>query len=203
MEGHELMVIFQASPAVAQTIGTVRTWEITWITTLCTVSYLQPFSSIVAKHLLEVSVPICDPFLHDLSTLLLFRFLFSFGVSFGRIIMLYFSLIFNIFGEWVVRFWLFRKQVDSKSSQSGYHRVGRWCLLVIIAMKSDSACHRRFVQHQCIRLLAVLSKPIESICFLLLGFVMKHSRDSCLASTSARPSSSRKEQSKIETRDST
>ena len=139
MEGHELMVIYQASLAVAQTIGTVRTWEITWITALCTVSYLQPFSSIVVKHLLEVSVPICDPFLYDLGALSLFRFLFSFGVSFSGIIILYFSLIFNIFRERVVGFWLFRKQLDSKSSRSGYHRVGHWCPLVIIATKSDSA----------------------------------------------------------------
>jgi len=123
MEGHELMVIYQASPAVAQTIGTVRTWEITWIIALCTVSYLQPFSSIVAKHLLEVSVPICDPFLYDLGVLSLFRFLFSFGVSFGGIVMLYFSLIFNIFGERVVGEWV----IDARLSSLWWNLTVRAC----------------------------------------------------------------------------
>ena len=97
MEGHESMTIHQAGLAVVHRIGTVRAQKITWITTLCTISYRQPLSSIVAKHLLEVGVPICKPFLHGLASSAFS--LFRFGVSFSRIVVLYISLICSIFRE--------------------------------------------------------------------------------------------------------
>src|SRR5260370_7772333 len=95
MEGHESMTIHQAGLAVVHRIGTVRARKITWITTLCTISYHQPLSSIVAKHLPEAGVPICEPFLHRLA-LSAFS-LFRSGVSFSRILLLYPTLISSIF----------------------------------------------------------------------------------------------------------
>src|SRR5260370_40396451 len=102
MEGHESMTIHQAGLAVVHRIGTVRAQKITWITTLCTISYRQPLSSIVAKHLLEVGVPICEPFLHGLASSAFS--LVRFGVSFRRIVVLYISLVCSIFGEQAVGF---------------------------------------------------------------------------------------------------
>ncbi len=89
-----MMTIDQAIPAVVHIVGTVIAREITSITTAChsTISYLHPFSSIVAKHFMEISVPICKPFLHDLASGALSLFRFHFGVSFSRIIVLYISL---------------------------------------------------------------------------------------------------------------
>ena len=112
MEGQEMMTINQAILAVVHTVGTVIAREITSITTAChsTISYLHPFSSIVAKHFMEISVLICEPFLHDLASGVLSLFRFHFGVSFSRIIVLYISLICSIFKEQVIGFWVFRVQ---------------------------------------------------------------------------------------------
>ena len=92
MKGHETMMFDQAIPAVVYTVGAVKAREITAITTVCTGSYLLTSSSIVVKQFLEVSVPICEPFLHDhsLSALLLFGFL--------GFVVLHINLISNVFG---------------------------------------------------------------------------------------------------------
>ena len=91
MEEHETMTFDQAIPAVVYTVGAVKAREITAIITVCTGSYLLPSSSIVAKQFLEVSILICEPFLHNhsLSALLLFGFL--------GFIVLHINLISNVF----------------------------------------------------------------------------------------------------------
>lgn len=110
MERHETMTTDQAFLAVVHAVGTVIAREVTPFTTICTVGNLQSFASVVAKHLLEVSLPMQEPFIHEIGALSLFGFLFSFGVSFSRIIVLYIHMICNIFRDQVVRFWTFREQ---------------------------------------------------------------------------------------------
>ena len=142
MERHEAMTTDQALLAVVHAVGTIRTREFTYITAVCTVSFLHSLSSIVAEHLLEVSVLISEPFLHGFGAPSLFGFLFSLSISHSRIIVLYISLIFNIFGKQVVGFWVFRGQ----HSESFWHWCSRYCMLslwqvwlIVIAMKSDNA----------------------------------------------------------------
>ena len=102
MEGHETMTLDQAILAVVHGVGAVVAREIAFITTVHTEGYLLPFSSIMTKNFLEVSVPVCEPILHELGACSLFGFLFYFGISFSGIVMLYIGLICNIFGECVI-----------------------------------------------------------------------------------------------------
>ena len=106
MEGHETMVMDDAIHAVVYSVGTVITREIADFTTISTKSYQQSISSIVAKHFLKVSISILEPILQYLSACALFGFLVSFSITFSRTVMLYVGLIFNIFGEQVVKFWV-------------------------------------------------------------------------------------------------
>jgi len=138
MEGHETMTIDQAILAVVHRIRTVIARVIAAFTTVRTKSHRQPFSSIVAKHFLEVNVPTCEPFLHDLSAFSFFWFLLSFDIIFNRIVVLYIGLIFDIFREQVLRCWVIRKQ-HSKTFRRCNSRYGRWRACLVIAMKSDSA----------------------------------------------------------------
>lgn len=114
MEGHETMTSNQAFLAVIHAVGTVNAGEVTFITAVCTGSLFKPFSSIVAKQFLKIRVPTCEPFLHNskLGGLSLFGFLrvLAFSISFRRIIVSYIGSSFNVFGEGVVGFWVFRVQ---------------------------------------------------------------------------------------------
>ena len=51
----------------------------------------------MVKHFLDVNVPTCEPFLHDLSVFLFFRFLLFFDIIFNKVVVLYIGLIFDIF----------------------------------------------------------------------------------------------------------